>query len=187
MGSFIGPNDTFSAGDTAELSVYLNATGPLTVTNDTGINATIHGEYATGPVTYDGGTASDTITGSSLNDTFNVGSGNDSIDGGAGTDTVKYDVSLTAGDITVVNGQWQVSDGTHGTATLDNVEEVTDGAHTFLLVGDGGFKTIQDAVNAASTGETFWSPRFPTLCRAGDDWQRLEWSYHRRCRFRRNC
>ena len=40
LGTFIGPNDTFSAGDTAELSVYLNATGPVTVTNDAGNNAT---------------------------------------------------------------------------------------------------------------------------------------------------
>ena len=74
-----------------------------------------------------------------MNDTFNVGSGNDSIDGGAGIDTVKYDASLTASDITVVNGQWQVSDGADGTDTLNNVEKVTDGAHNFLLVGAGGF------------------------------------------------
>ncbi len=154
LGSFIGPNDTFSAGDTAQLSVYLNAPGPVTVTNDTGINAHIHGEYATGPVTYNGGTASDVITGSSANDVFNVGSGNDSIDGGAGTDTVKYDASLIATDITVVNGKWQVSDGTHGADALNNVEKVTDGTHTFLLVGAGGFATIQDAIDAASDGDT---------------------------------
>ena len=154
LGTFVGPNDTFSAGDTAELSVYLNATVPVTVTNDTGINAHIHGEYATGPVTYNGGTASDTITGSSANDTFNVGSGNDTIEGGAGTDTVKYGASLTASDITVVNGQWQVSDGTHGADTLNDVERVTDGTHNFFLVGAGGFATIQDAINAASDGDT---------------------------------
>src|SRR6185437_14088324 len=82
------------------------------------------------------------------------GSGNDSINGGAGTDTVKYDAALTASDITVVNGQWQVSDGSHGTDTLNNVEKVTDGAHNFLLVGAGGFQTIQAAIDAASDGDT---------------------------------
>ena len=153
LGTFIGPNDTFSAGDNTQLSVYLNASGPVTVTNDAGISAHIHGEYVSGPVTYNGGTASDTITGSPSNDTFNVGSGNDTIDGGAGTDTVQYDAALQASDITVVNGQWQVSDGADGTDTLNNVEKVSDGTHTFLLVGAGGFTSIQAAIDLASDGD----------------------------------
>ena len=154
LDTFVGPNDTFSAGDTKQLSVYLNAAGPVTVTNDTGINATIHGEYATGPLTYFGGAASDAITGTSLNDTFNVGAGNDSIDGGSGTNTVKYDAAVSTTDFSVVGGKWQVSDGTHGTDGLNNVEKVTDGTHNFLLVGAGGYATIQAAVNAASAGDT---------------------------------
>jgi hypothetical protein len=154
LGTFISSNSNFSAGDTTQLSVYLNASGPVTLTNDTGINARIHGEFAAGPLTYNGGSASDTITGTPLNDTFNVGSGNDSIDGGAGVNTVKYDAAVNKADITVVSGQWQVSDGTHGTDTLSNIQRVTDGTHNFLLVGDGGYATIQAAVNAASAGDT---------------------------------
>ena len=120
-----------------------NASNGLTITANNG------GDTITGTAHFN-----DTLIGGAGNDTFNVGSGNDSINGGAGTDTVKYDAALTARDITVVNGQWQVSDGSHGTDTLNNVEKVTDGAHNFLLVGAGGFQTIQAAIDAASDGDT---------------------------------
>ena len=42
-----------------------------------------------------------------------------------------------------------------GTATLLTVEKISDGAsHTFLLVGNGGYATIQAAITAASAGDT---------------------------------
>ena len=47
-----------------------------------------------------------------------------------------------------------MSDGSHGTDTLSGIAQVTDGTHTFLLVGDGGYASIQAAVNAASAGDT---------------------------------
>ena len=139
----VDPNTFLSTDTTAESVNATSASNGLTITGNDG------GDTITGTAHFN-----DTLIGGAGNDTFNVGSGNDSINGGAGTDIVKYDASLTASDITVVNGQWQVSDGTHGTDTLNNVEKVTDGAHTFLLVGAGGFATIQDAIDAASNGDT---------------------------------
>ena len=51
---------------------------------------------------------------------------------------------------------WQVvASGGQGTDTLTGVEKVTDGTgHSFLLVGSGGFATIQAAVDAAVNGDT---------------------------------
>ena len=122
--------------------MYLNAAGPVTVTNDTGINATIHGEYATGPLTYFGGAASDAITGTSLNDTFNVGAGNDSIDGGSGTNTVKYDAAVNTTDFSVVGGK-VAGERRHAWYRWAQQRRESHRRHAqFLLVGAGGYATI---------------------------------------------
>ena len=48
-----------------------------------------------------------------------------------------------------------VASGGQGTDILSGVEKVTDGTgHSFLLVGSGGFATIQEAINAAVAGDT---------------------------------
>ena len=48
-----------------------------------------------------------------------------------------------------------MSAGAQGTDLLTGVEKVTDGAgHHFLLVGNGGYATIQAAVDAAAVGDT---------------------------------
>ena len=50
---------------------------------------------------------------------------------------------------------WQVTAGAEGTDLLNGVEKVSDGAgHNFLLVGNGGYGTIQAAINAAAAGDT---------------------------------
>ena len=90
------------------------------------------------------GDGSDTITG---------GGGNDTIDGGAGVDTAVVSDMAT---ITATATGWQVA-GADGTDTLENVEIVdvggAGGVRT-LLVGNGGFATIQAAVDAANSGDT---------------------------------
>ena len=107
----------------------------------------------------------DKLDGRNGNDTLNGGAGNDAIIGGSGSDTAVYATTLTATSITaVVDGDpttdgnqagWQVSAGTDGTDLLTGVEKVADGAgHHFLLVGNGGYATIQAAVDAAVAGDT---------------------------------
>ena len=45
--------------------------------------------------------------------------------------------------------------GADGTDLLTGIEKITDGAgHNFLLVGNGGYATIQAAIDAAATGDT---------------------------------
>ncbi len=87
-------------------------------------------------------------------------------DSGSGTQvvwnpsaTTSQTASFTSGSISFENGHWVVNDGI---VTLGGIDQVTIGsglaAKTYLLVdnvGAGGYGTIQDAVNAAtSSGDT---------------------------------
>ena len=91
--------------------------------------------------------------------------GNDTLIGGTGTDTALYAGDVTLANITTVadadpitagsQAGWQVVAGAEGTDTLVGMEIVNDfSGGNVLLVGNGGFATIQDAVNAASDGDT---------------------------------
>ncbi|MGZ9062039.1 MAG: hypothetical protein ACXW2K_09015, partial [Allosphingosinicella sp.] len=99
-----------------------------------------------------GGADTDTLSGGSGNDVLTGGDGDDSIDGGSGVDTAV----VGPGAIYTANGtNWQVSTASSGTDTLTSVEIVDSGpGPDVLLVGSGGFATIQDAVNAAHDGDT---------------------------------
>ena len=104
-----------------------------------------------------GGAGNDTITGNSGANVLSGGGGSDSIVGGGGTDTAAYTGTITAsmvkddglGHFVVTTG------GAEGADTLSGVEKISDGAgHNFLLVGNGGYGTIQAAINAALAGDT---------------------------------
>ena len=120
-----------------------------------------------------GGAGNDTIIGNDIANVLSGGGGNDTIFGGAGTDTAAYTGTLQASAIKTVadadpttpgnQAGWQVTAGAEGTDLLNGVEKVSDGAgHNFLLVGNGGYATIQAAINAAAAGDTIMSPRAPT-------------------------
>jgi len=118
------------------------------------------------------------ILGTSINDrfrgdlapnptqTFEGRAGDDSLIGGTGTDTARYGVDVTGGDITAVadadpfiggnQAGWQVVAGAEGTDMLVGMEIIDDAnGGNFLLVGNGGFATIQEAIDAAAaSGDT---------------------------------
>ncbi|MDB5432933.1 MAG: type secretion C-terminal target domain, partial [Caulobacter sp.] len=99
----------------------------------------------------DGMGGADTLIGGDGADTLNGGSGNDALDGGAGIDTAVINGPAT---ITDTGATWTAVSG-DGTDTLKNVEKVDNGAgHTTLLVGNGGYATIQAAIDAAHSGDT---------------------------------
>ncbi len=104
----------------------------------------------------DATTGANWIAGGDGNDVVTGGAGNDTIDGGAGTDTAHYSATLASTAFTSSGGQWTVTTGgAEGTDHLVNVEKVTDGGgHNYLLVGNGGYATIQAAVDAANAGDT---------------------------------
>ena len=95
----------------------------------------------------------DDLEGSAGNDTFHGGAGDDTIVGNGGTDTAVVGAVLTGSSFSIVGGNWTVTG--EGTDTLSTVEKVTDSnGHNFLLVGDGGYASLQAAIDAASAGDT---------------------------------
>ena len=173
-------NNSFTAGATASASaaaIALQAGDqslPVTypVASYTGNTLTglsletkVTGGTANEDLTHYGTNGANLIDGGAGNDSLAGGAGNDILTGGSGTDTAAYTGTLTAANITAVvdadpttagnQAGWQVSAGAEGTDLLTGVERVTDGAgHHFLLVGNGGYTTIQAAIDAASAGDT---------------------------------
>ena len=128
---------------------YQPAAGVLHLTNSTVDGASVPSEFVAG-------SSSDTIANTAANDV---------ISGDGSIDTVTYTGTLTTANITTVadgdptlagsQAGWQVTAAAQGTDLLTGVEKVSDGAgHTFLLVGNGGYATIQAAINAAASGDT---------------------------------
>ena len=148
--------------DAGTITTPLSHSGNVYSDND--YNVVLEQDGTVG-LTFSGSEGPDSLQGGSGADTLSGLGGNDVIIGGAGTDTAVYATTLTATSITaVVDGDpttdgnqagWQVSAGTDGTDLLTGVEKVADGAgHHFLLVGNGGYATIQAAVDAAVAGDT---------------------------------
>ena len=151
--------------DGAGVSINLGAgtaTGVGGTTTFTSIENAFGGD---GNDTITGNVGANVLVGNGGNDAFTGGGGADMIQGGAGTDTASYTGTLLATAITAVvdadpttagsQSGWQVSAGAEGTDLLTGVEKVNDGAgHHFLLVGNGGYATIQAAVDAAVSGDT---------------------------------
>ena len=99
----------------------------------------------------------DTLIGSDGNDTLSGLGGNDAIVGGSGIDTAAYTATISTSGITDDGaGHFVVATGgSEGTDTLSGVEKIDGaGSHNILLVGNGGYATIQAAVNAAADGDT---------------------------------
>ena len=151
--------------DGAGVSINLGA-GTATGVGGTTTFTSIENAYGgDGNDTITGNVGANTLIGNGGNDAFTGGGGADVIQGGTGTDTASYTGTLLATAITAVvdadpatagnQAGWQVSAGGEGTDLLTGVEKVNDGAgHHFLLVGNGGYATIQEAVDAAASGDT---------------------------------
>ena len=104
-----------------------------------------------------GGAGDDTIIGNDIANILSGGGGNDSLFGGGGTDTAAYTGTITASMVTDDGlGHFVVTTGGgEGTDTLSGIENVSDGfSHNFLLVGNGGYGSIQAAISAAASGDT---------------------------------
>lgn len=99
-----------------------------------------------------GNSGDNALDGAGGNDTLTGGGGNDSLTGGTGADTAVYTGAAT---IAASGGGWTVTSASEGTDTLTGIEIVDDAAAgKTLLVGNGGFATIQEAIDAATNGDT---------------------------------
>ena len=108
-------------------------------------------------LTFSGSEGHDELTGNAGADTLSGLGGNDTIVGGSGVDTAAYTATISTTGITDDGaGHFVVATGgSEGTDTLSGVEKIDGaGTHNILLVGNGGYATIQAAVNAAADGDT---------------------------------
>ncbi|HYD88988.1 MAG TPA: FG-GAP-like repeat-containing protein, partial [Vitreimonas sp.] len=110
-------------------------------------------ETGAGDDSLQGGDGADTISAGAGADSIVGGAGNDTIDGGAGLDVVTYNDAIGTHMLTSIGTAWEVDGGAAGVDTLTNVETIESAGGTILLVGSGGFATIQEAIDAASDGD----------------------------------
>jgi Ca2+-binding RTX toxin-like protein len=121
-----------------------------------------------------GTAASETLFGTNNPDTINAGDGDDTLvgfqgddqlNGGNGTDTAVVSDAVAVTDVTRVadadpatpgnQAGWRVTTANGGTDTLNDIEIIQgNGTERILLVGNGGYATIQEAINAANNGDT---------------------------------
>ncbi len=141
----LGGNDALAGGDGDD--TLLGGTGDDSLTGGSAED-TLKGEA--GNDTLDGGDDNDVLIGAAGDDALTGGDGDDVLTGGAGTDTVHV-----SGDYAVANTGWgwavSSDDGADALATVEIVDNGT--ATRTLLVGDGGFATIQAAIDAADDGD----------------------------------
>ena len=149
-----------SGGDAVGVLHVLGTLGADTLTGTAGVDVLdaadlpdgIHDSAAN---TLHGLGGDDTLIGSDGNDTLDGGAGNDTLVGGAGNDTAVYTAAVDTSNITDDGSHFVVAaGGSEGTDTLSGVEKIDGaGTHNILLVGHGGYSSIQAAVDAAVDGD----------------------------------
>ncbi|KQM36423.1 calcium-binding protein [Sphingomonas sp. Leaf10] len=152
VGDLLGADNSFM-GTSRAVSVYAYGDGISDGQTLTGTEFNDRmTDYSAGtPSLFDGGAGDDILNGAGGDDMLIGGSGDDELNGGAGIDTARYDGPAM---ITATTTGWKVTDA-DGTDTLSGIEIVNDDAMgRILLVGNGGYATIQAAVNAAEDGDT---------------------------------
>jgi Ca2+-binding RTX toxin-like protein len=112
----------------------------------------------------DGGVGDDTLDGGDGNDLLAGRAGLDRLEGGAGTDTAVFSGTFAQAVITAITTPAVGMPGltvpaiqvqtVEGADTLTGVEKLQFDDQTVLVVGHGGYATIQAAVDAAQAGDT---------------------------------
>ena len=126
-----------------------------TFTGNFGADIALQPDATTG-LTFAGSAGHDELHGGTGNDALSGLGGNDTIVGGSGVDTATYTATIsTAGIADDGAGHFVVATGgSEGTDTLSGVEKIDGaGTHNILLVGNGGYASIQAAVDAAVDGD----------------------------------
>jgi len=135
-----------------------NATDPVnggtTTVNLSATQGSFDASASQAPVDVTGTAAAETLTTGAGDDTIDGEGGNDTIDGGDG-----HDVAEIAGnfaDATVDIGAGTVTSTDDGTDSFSNIEVLRFADQDVLIVGNGGYATIQEAVDDAAPGATIY-------------------------------
>ncbi len=170
VGAYFGTGNTFDPSG-GRIGIFAYGDGDAGGQTVTG---TQYGDYMAGvefvpgsgtDAIFNGAGGDDYIDAGTGDDTLNGGAGEDLLQGGSGTDTALFADAIAAADIAAIADSdpdtagdqpgWTVTSATEGTDKLGGVEIVDGaGAGRTLLVGSGGFTTIQAAVDAAADGDT---------------------------------
>ncbi|WP_375592779.1 right-handed parallel beta-helix repeat-containing protein [Algihabitans albus] len=147
--------DTGDGADSVTISGDFAGTGLATSTisvngGNGGITVDASGVTSAHSVDVAGGTGEDSFAG---------GAGDDRFDGGAGFDTMVFSGSFDVANLSTTDGGFVYDNSGNGggTDSLTNVEALSfdgDGGARVLLVGNGGFASIQAAIDAAAAGDT---------------------------------
>ena len=149
-----------SGGDSVGVLHVLGTLGADTLTGTAGVDVLDAADLPDGihdsaSNTLHGLGGDDILLGSDGNDTLDGGAGNDTLVGGAGNDTAVYTAVVDSSNITDDGSHFVVAaGGSEGTDTLSGIEKIGGaGAPNILLVGHGGYSSIQAAVDAAVDGD----------------------------------
>jgi Ca2+-binding RTX toxin-like protein len=159
--------DTVTPADPAnDTVVILGGTGNDRLTGTAG-NDIIDGNNSANQAASDndvltGGLGNDVLLGRAGDDRLDGGDGDDALNGGSGLDTAVYSGTIAAANVvaaadvdpvTVGNqAGWTVTTA-GGTDSLQGVEVISHAGGTIRLVGNGGYATIQAAVDASVDGD----------------------------------
>ncbi len=150
-------NDTsyaeFGEGNTLEDGVSIIGNG--TYVGVDALNTPVDWQGGAQPNVIEGGLVDDDLAGGEGSDTFVDSPGVDDYDGEGGIDTVQF--GADAGELRIVDGQWVIWKDGEVADTLTGIERVEIGSDVYLLVdqlADGGFTSVQAAIDAAAGGET---------------------------------
>ena len=144
-------SSAFSGNTTVDLGAG-SATGYAGAGNSTALTDIENATTGAGNDVLVGTSGNNILIGNGGNDTFTGNGGSDTISGGAGFDTAVYG-AVQASDFGTASGSWTLNDH-NGIDTLTGVEVVNSTSGKFLLVGNGGYATIQEAIDASANGDT---------------------------------
>ncbi len=163
VGAYFGAGNTFGGTNRpTSIFAYGDGTPAAQTVYGTELSNLIRGETAGETYVFHGRGGDDRLVGNDGNDTLDGGTGDDTMIGGGGTDTIvladsTFTISPAAdADPSTPGNQpgWTITTASEGTDTITGVEIIDSGSGSnVLLVGSGGFTTIQAAVDAASDGD----------------------------------
>jgi Ca2+-binding RTX toxin-like protein len=100
-----------------------------------------------------GGDGAFALVGGDGDDTLQGGDGDDALIGGDGNDAAVFAGGFAGYALATTDNGWTVT-GASGADLLGGIETVTFNDATVRLVGNGGYATIQAAIDAAEAGDT---------------------------------